>query len=132
MKYQITNFDESMGQIIVDFGNNMRFAIDLPVDDLNKYPEGKELESLILSHYPTWHVERIEKLSSGITNVQYIKDLLPKEATNNTATIDESSDTQPAIPNAPSVSVEESEQLQKEAFEEIVIDILKARGIIDA
>lgn len=122
MKYKIESFDEKVGQIVVEFEDGIRTAVDLPVDTSNRYPEGIELKTLITSHYPTWYVDRIKQISNGVTNADYIK---------NSIEIKEELVVEESLPQEETViTLEESEQLQIDAFKEIIISVLKERGIL--
>lgn len=77
----IRNFDEKIGQITVEVtcaehGESVLFAVDLPVKEDNTYPVGDELNALIDSMTPTWHFERMDKTTAGVSNVDVLKGLV--------------------------------------------------------
>lgn len=81
LNYIIRAFDEKVGQILVEVtcvehNDIQTFAVDLPIKDDNTYPVGDELDALIRSMIPTWHFDRMEKTSVGITNVDAIRTLV--------------------------------------------------------
>lgn len=81
LDYIIRSFDETFGQIIVEVtcarhNNTQRFAIDLPISDNNMYPVGEELDTMIRSRIPTWHFERLDRLSAGVANADAIRSLV--------------------------------------------------------
>lgn len=122
MKYKIESFDEKLGQIVVEFDDGIRTAIDLPLTDLHKYPEGEELKNLINSYYPVWHIERMKLLANGISNAEYIRNsVLVKEET----IVDDI----PAVKQDLPLTLNESEEMQMNAFREIVLEILKEKGL---
>lgn len=66
-KYIIREFNESFGQIVVEY-RDQKIAIDLPIKDDNTYPVGEELDATIRSMLPIWHYERIDRIASGVSN----------------------------------------------------------------
>lgn len=72
MEYQIISFDESVGQIVVEYNEGMTFALDLPIED-GAYPEGEALDVLIKQFLPVWVVERKNAIASGVSNAESIK-----------------------------------------------------------
>jgi hypothetical protein len=81
LNYVIRGFDEKLGQITVEVtcaehGESVLFSVDLPVKEDNTYPIGAELDALILTMTPTWHFERMDKTSAGVSNVEAIKSLV--------------------------------------------------------
>lgn len=72
MEYQIIAFDESVGQIVVEYNEGMTFALDLPIED-GAYPEGEALDVLIKQFLPVWVVERKKAIASGVSNAESIK-----------------------------------------------------------
>lgn len=79
MEYKIIAFDETIGQITVEYGEGIVFALDLPIEN-GAYPEGEALDVLIKQFLPTWVVERKQAIASGISNAESIKAVVvPKE-----------------------------------------------------
>ena len=75
MEYKIIAFDETIGQITVEHGEGIVFALDLPIEN-GAYPVGDELDVLIKQFLPTWVVERKQSIASGIRNIDGIKSLV--------------------------------------------------------
>jgi hypothetical protein len=71
-KYQIIEFYEPTGSIVVQFKNGDEvlgvFNVDLPFTDDGLYIHGAELEAYIMSMYPHSILERRERLSAGVAN----------------------------------------------------------------
>jgi hypothetical protein len=71
-KYQIIEFYEPTGSIVVQFKNEEEvlgiFNVDLPFTDDGLYIHGAELETYIMSMYPHSILERRERLSAGVAN----------------------------------------------------------------
>lgn len=80
MEYQIISFDESVGQIVVEYNEGMTFALDLPIED-GAYPEGEALDILIKQFLPTWVVERKQMIASGVRNKDNIKSIVVERTT---------------------------------------------------
>ncbi len=81
LNYIIRGFDEKLGQIVVEVtcvehNDTQIFAVDLPIKEDNTYPVGEELDALIRSMAPTWHFDRMDKTSAGVSNVDTIKSLI--------------------------------------------------------
>jgi hypothetical protein len=75
MNYTIIDFNEELGQISVNYTDeNLTIGIDLPTDS-GLYPEGEELNQLIINHYPQWFVDK-KNQNKLIPNKQAIKDLV--------------------------------------------------------
>ena len=75
MEYKIIAFDETIGQITVEYGEGIVFALDLPIEN-GAYPVGEALDALIKQFLPTWVVERKQSIASGIRNIDGIKSLV--------------------------------------------------------
>lgn len=75
MEYVIRQFDESFGQLIIEYGD-VTFAYDLPIDENNSYPVGEELDRQIKLVLPTWHEERKQKIAAGVSNAEAIRSLV--------------------------------------------------------
>jgi len=75
MEYTIRKFNESIGQIIVEY-RGASFAIDLPIDENKNYPIGAELDSLIKQFLPLGYFERLDEIAAGVNNADSIKSLV--------------------------------------------------------
>ena len=81
LSYKIVEFYAGSGQIkIACDGLEGTLLIDLPIDN-GKYLEGDELDNYIRGFVPTWHIERSENIKKGISNSDYILNLVEKEDT---------------------------------------------------
>jgi len=78
IEYKIRKFDESTGQIIVQYKDLAPISIDLPIDEQGNIPINENLDKHIQSYLPVWHFARIEKLKLGLKSEQinYIKSLV--------------------------------------------------------
>lgn len=80
MQYQIISFDKKNGSIQVLFLNNNEnvgiWNIDIPLNDDGNYITGEELEQRIMSQYPSWVIERNNKIFAGIPNEAEIEALV--------------------------------------------------------
>jgi hypothetical protein len=80
MEYQITSFDEKTGSITVAYRHNGEivgiWGIDVPIGEDGNYITGEELEQRIMSQYPSWVIERMERLKAGIPNANVIASLV--------------------------------------------------------
>lgn len=75
MNYVIRQFDESFGQLVIEYGDTT-FAYDIPIDENNNYLVGEALDEQIKLFLPVWHIERKNKISEGIGNVEAIRALV--------------------------------------------------------
>lgn len=75
MNYIIRDFDESFGQLIIEYGDTT-FAFDIPIDENNNYIIGDALDEQIKLFLPVWHVERKNKILNGVGNVNIIRSLV--------------------------------------------------------
>jgi hypothetical protein len=78
MEYKIIKFDKQTGQIIIQYADLAPIAIDIPLNEVtNEYLTGEEFNQYINGFIPTWHIERKEKISAGISNesqfLQFLK-----------------------------------------------------------
>lgn len=81
LQYKIRSFNAAFGQILVEYYSaneqySQAFSLDLPIKDDNTYPVGDELSALIVSMAPTWHYERTQKVSAGVSNSAVIESLV--------------------------------------------------------
>lgn len=77
INYDIIHIDEMVGQIVVQVSAfPAPFTIDLPIDDNGDAPEGAELDTYIRGFIPVWEIERREKVSQGIRNIEALRDLV--------------------------------------------------------
>lgn len=88
MNYKITNFIPESAQVIIEVPGLAPFAVDLPIDDNGNVPVGEELTVYLSGFIPTWHLDRVNKISTGIKNIAEIQalvqpsDLAPLEISN--------------------------------------------------
>jgi hypothetical protein len=75
MQYIIRNFDESKGQLTVEYANKWTYAVDLPVEN-GAFPVGEKLEELIQGVAPVWQVERETMLAVTPANAEIIRALV--------------------------------------------------------
>jgi hypothetical protein len=79
--YKILSFDKNTGSILVQFAENMTpLSIDVPINEAGLFVTGEELEQYIQGFIPTWHIERIEKLRTGVANSDDINTLVAPAA----------------------------------------------------
>lgn len=75
--YKIISFNESAGSIVVEFDPTMaNLAIDVPLNNEGLFITGEELDAYIKGFIPTWHIERMQKLSAGVPNANEIASLV--------------------------------------------------------
>jgi len=78
--YKILNFDETSGQLIIEFAQGAApLTIDVPIKD-NLYITGEELDTYIQGFIPTWHIERQAQINRGIANISELKALIEQTA----------------------------------------------------
>jgi hypothetical protein len=75
MQYIIRNFNESKGQLTVEYANKWTYAVDLPVEN-GAFPIGERLEEIIQSMAPVWQVERETMLAVTPANADTIRALV--------------------------------------------------------
>jgi hypothetical protein len=75
MNYIIRKFDESFGQLIIQY-DDVTFAYDIPIDENNNYLIGDALDEQIKLFLPVWHTERKEKIAAGVGNAEAIRALV--------------------------------------------------------
>lgn len=70
MDYKIKQFDQSTGQIVVEFLliDGVEIAIDLPIDENRCVPTGDALDTYIKGFLPYGAVQRKQALAGGIAN----------------------------------------------------------------
>lgn len=100
MSYIIRKFDESFGQLVIEYADTT-FAYDVPIDENNNYLVGEALDEQIKLFLPVWHNERKEKIAAGVGNAdvlralvqpypetpQTIEELVIQEATQNSSAL---------------------------------------------
>jgi hypothetical protein len=122
--YKILSFDKYTGSLVVQFAENMTpINIDVPLNNDNLFITGQELDQYIQGFIPTWHMERLEKLKSGITNANEIENLVASTSETNL----------PLIPEAPQMTAEELSALQMRmqlAEEQRIAKILVRLGVL--
>jgi hypothetical protein len=75
MQYIIRNFDESKGQLTVEYANKWTYAVDLPVEN-GAFPIGEKLEEIIQGVAPVWQLERETMLAVTPANADIIRTLV--------------------------------------------------------
>jgi hypothetical protein len=79
--YKIIGFDKTTGVISIQFDEKMApLAIDVPLTDQGLYITGEELNQYIEGFIPTWHLDRFNKIASGIPNEAAIESLVEPPA----------------------------------------------------
>ena len=77
MDYKILQFNETTGQVTVQFADFQSISIDLPIDENNKTLSGDDLNSYIIGFAPFSLFERKQKLAlGGITNAAEVRTLV--------------------------------------------------------
>jgi len=78
--YKVTNFDETTGQLIVEFAQGMApLSVDVPIKD-GLYITGEELDTYVQGFIPTWHLERQTQINAGVANADALKALVEQTA----------------------------------------------------
>jgi len=76
VNYKIIGFNSQLGQLKVEYGPQLDvMVIDVPIVD-GLFMVGEELIKYIEGMIPTWHFERLEKLTAGIPNADEITKLV--------------------------------------------------------
>jgi hypothetical protein len=76
MNFTIKWFDEDTGQIGVVFEgyeNAPPIPIAVPLDNTGKYLEGIALNNYVINFFPSWHVDKMNKIKRGIPNADSLK-----------------------------------------------------------
>lgn len=77
VNYKIIGFDKTIGSIVVSFDEKMApLAIDVPLNEEGLYITGEELDTYIKGFIPTWHLDRVAKISAGVANENEIEALV--------------------------------------------------------
>jgi len=77
MEYKIVNFYPEEGKIEVFYSDKLsNLFIDVPINSDGLFIIGQELDAYIKGFIPTWHLERIEKLKEGVSNIDEIANLV--------------------------------------------------------
>lgn len=84
--YKIVAFDKQTGSLSIIFDERMApLNVDIPLDEQGNYITGEELNTYINGFIPTWHLDRVSKIASGIPNEAAIEALvepiIPVDAT---------------------------------------------------
>jgi hypothetical protein len=78
--YKITAFDQTNGRLEIKFENlEHKIHLDLHPDQSGLYPEGDKLDTMIRGVFPKSHIERKEKIASGIANSSAIASLVQQD-----------------------------------------------------
>lgn len=75
MNYIIRKFDESFGQLVIEYADTT-FAYDVPIDENNNYLIGEALDEQIKLFLPVWHNERKDKIAAGVGNADVLRALV--------------------------------------------------------
>jgi len=118
--YKVTNFDETTGQLIVEFAQGMApLSVDVPIKN-GLYITGEELNTYVQGFIPTWHLERQAQINQGVANAGDLK-----------ALVDQTADVE-----VPSVLTEEQkanlEMWSDLAFEQNVAKVLVKFGVLES
>jgi len=75
--YKVIGFNKASGSITISFAENMApISVDIPLNEMGVYITGDELDSYIQGFIPTWHLERVNKITAGIPNESDIEALV--------------------------------------------------------
>lgn len=119
MEYVIRNFDETLGQITVEYENKWVYSIDLPIEN-GAFPIGEKLEEVIQGMAPIWLAERQNSLSKIPENTERIRELVQPFQNSNKTTIQTNLD----------LTLKESAMESDIAFiAEIVNEVLASKGL---
>jgi len=78
--YKITNFNEELGQITIQFNElNYPLNLDLHLDKNGHYLEGDALDRYIRGIFPVGNLQRSNKIAAGVPNVESIRVLVEPE-----------------------------------------------------
>jgi hypothetical protein len=78
--YKITAFDESKGQLTIQFeALDHPIVLDLHLNENGHYPEGEVLDKFIRDICPIGHVNRLIAIRGGVPNTAAIKSLVEEE-----------------------------------------------------
>jgi hypothetical protein len=90
MEYKIVNFYPEEGKLEVFYSDKLsNLFVDVPINSDGLFITGQELHEYIKGFIPTWHLERLEKLQEGVSNVNEIANLvevMPSAQDSNIAT----------------------------------------------
>lgn len=113
--YKVTKFNKISGSLTVVFDEKMApLNIDIPLNDDGNYIMGDELDLYIKGFIPTWHLERINKISAGIPNESDIEALVEQST--------EASLEEPLPTDAPTIA---DEWQQQEVEKQIAKTLIK-------
>ena len=71
--YKILSFNETTGQLTIEFAQGMSpLSVDVPIKD-GLYITGEELDVYVQGFIPTWHIERQAQINQGVANAQELK-----------------------------------------------------------
>jgi hypothetical protein len=77
MEYKIVNFYPEEGKIEVFYSDKLsNLFVDVPINSDGLFITGQELDEYIKGFIPTWHLERLEKLKEGVSNIDEIANLV--------------------------------------------------------
>lgn len=73
--YKIKSFDPTKGQLVLVFTNGSSIAVDVPIEN-GSYITGDLLDLYLKGFAPTWDLERLEKIKSGVLNEDAIQSMV--------------------------------------------------------
>ena len=116
--YKIIGFDKQTGVLTVSYDDSMApVGIDVPIDENGLYITGESLDTYIQGFIPTWHLERVNQIASGIANEAQIESLVE-------VTADQTSIQEGAISQA---QLDQNNKLENE-----IVRILIKHGVLTA
>jgi hypothetical protein len=77
--YTIIGFNKQIGQLTIRFHPDMNpLAVDVPIEN-GQYITGEALDTYIKNFIPTWHIERLAAIQSGVSNENVLESLVIPE-----------------------------------------------------
>lgn len=114
MQYIIRSFNETTGQIVVEYDGQWTYAIDLPIED-GAFPIGERLEEIIQGMAPVWLAERLTSLAATPMNADVVSALVQPL---------------PAVEEIVAPTLSETALESDVAFiKEVVTEVLAAKGL---
>lgn len=75
--YKVLSFDKYSGSLTIQFAENVPpLNVDVPINETGLFMTGQELDQYIQGFVPTWHIDRLEKLKNGVSNVAEVEALV--------------------------------------------------------
>lgn len=76
MEYTIIDFDQTTAQVILRIDDGTKYAdtaVDLPIDENNRIPEGEELHNYLQAYVPDVYDARLKQIeANGIANPEAV------------------------------------------------------------